>query len=230
MASKITYEISIDELTMWVKDKSGMSDKKVEQVVEKLKHIDFDVFLSQEIEHFCEEIDDESSDEEEEKLSPHDWFHEQLYSKSVGFNEVLDDAEKYYGVDATESLLSNEWKDLRKLFDKLKDEECDDCEGKCRADETETCEGCAIELRIGCGNKPSDHSIFNGLCDDCREEEDKHYEEEDAFQCELCKKYVDETEYLPSKEDEEKQQILGNDYCHECYNKVEKFEFVENIV
>jgi hypothetical protein len=64
-----------------------------------------------------------SYNEEEEKLSPHDWFHEQLYSKSVGFNEVLDDAENYYGVDATESLLSNEWKDLRKLFDKLKEED-----------------------------------------------------------------------------------------------------------
>ena len=261
MASKISYEISIDELTLWVKDKTGMSDKKVEKVVEKLKGIDFDVFLNQEIEYFSEEIDAESSDEEEEKLSPHDWFHEQLYSKSVGFNEVLDDAEKYYGVDATESLLENEWKDLRKLFDKLKEEDeyCDDCEGKCRADETETCEKCSVELRIGCGNKPSDHSIFNGLCDDCREDEtdddcaeccrcgeDVSNDEgqgksvdgqywcvdcvEDAHQCELCKKYVEETEYLPSKEDEEKQQIIGNDDCNEWYKKVEKFEFVENIV
>ncbi len=50
-----------------------------------------------------------------------------------------------------------------------------------------------------------------------------------AHRCELCKKYVEETEYLPSKEDQEKQQILGNDYCIECYKKVEKFEFVENI-
>ncbi len=69
MASKISYEISIDELTLWVKDKTGMSDKKVEKVVEKLKGIDFDVFLNQEIEYFSEEIDAESSDEEEEKLS-----------------------------------------------------------------------------------------------------------------------------------------------------------------
>jgi hypothetical protein len=52
---------------------------------------------------------------------------------------------------------------------------------------------------------------------------------EDAHQCELCKKYFKETEYLPSKEDQEKQQLLGNDYCLECYKKVEKFEFVENI-
>jgi hypothetical protein len=137
------------------------------------------------------------------------------------------------------------------------EEECDDCEGKCRADETEKCDNCAVELRIGCGNKPSDHSIFNGLCDDCREEEEEEEEEyaviltdengevlkksndedesseeedeEEKHECELCKKHVDETEYLPSKEDEEKQQILGNDYCLECYKKVEKFEFVENI-
>jgi len=114
-SNKIVFEISIDELTMWVKDKSGLSDKKVEQVVEKLKDIDFHVFLDQEIEHYCDEIDDESS------------------------------------------------------------------------------------------------------------------EEEDAHKCELCNKYVEETEYLPSKEDQEKQQILGNDYCLECYKKVENFEFVENI-
>ena len=50
------------------------------------------------------------------------------------------------------------------------EEICDDCEGKCRSDETESCEKCSIELRIGCGNNPSDHSIFNGFCDDCREE------------------------------------------------------------
>ena len=168
-SNKIVFEISIDELTRRVKEQSGLSGKKVEKVVENvLCLIDFDMFLSQEIEHFSEEVEDESSEEE-----------------------------------------------------------CDDCEGKCRADETEKCDNCAVELRIGCGNKPSDHSIFNGLCDDCREEEEE--EEEDAHECELCKKHVQETEYLPSKEDQEKQQILGNDYCLECYKKVEKFEFVENI-
>jgi len=52
------------------------------------------------------------------------------------------------------------------------EEECDDCEGKCRSNETETCEKCAVKLRIGCGNNPSDESIFNGLCDDCREKEE----------------------------------------------------------
>ena len=57
-------------------------------------------------------------------------------------------------------------------------------------------------------------------CDDCLDE---------AEECELCKKWTQNPEYLPSKEDQEKQQILGNDYCLECYKKVEKFEFVENI-
>jgi len=61
------------------------------------------------------------------------------------------------------------------------------------------------------------------------ESSEEEEEEEEEHECELCKKHVQETEYLPSKEDEEKQQILGNDYCLECYKKVEKFEFVENI-
>jgi hypothetical protein len=52
------------------------------------------------------------------------------------------------------------------------EEECDDCEGKCQSNETETCENCAVKLRIGCANNPSDESIFNGLCDACREEEE----------------------------------------------------------
>lgn len=51
--------------------------------------------------------------------------------------------------------------------------QCDDCEGKCRADELEQCEKCGIKLRIGCANNPSDHSIFNDRCDDCREEEEQ---------------------------------------------------------
>jgi len=54
---------------------------------------------------------------------------------------------------------------------KIEEEECDDCEGKCRSNETEKCDDCGIELRIGCANNPSDHSIFNDYCDDCRGEE-----------------------------------------------------------
>jgi nitrate/TMAO reductase-like tetraheme cytochrome c subunit len=122
MNSKITFEIGIDELTRRTKEQTGLSDKKVEQIVENVLCLaDVDIFISDMIEHFSEEVADDSSEEEDEE-----------------------------------------------------------------------------------------------------EEEDKH-------ECELCKKHVQETEYLPSKEDEEKQQILGNDYCLECYKKVEKFEFVENI-
>ena len=57
-------------------------------------------------------------------------------------------------------------KDEPKIVEKDKS---DDIEGKCRSNETETFEVCAVKLRIGCGNNPSDESIFNGLCDDCRD-------------------------------------------------------------
>ena len=53
----------------------------------------------------------------------------------------------------------------------------------------------------------------------CESEEE---DEEDKFECFACKKMVTETEYLPSKEDEEKQQLLGNDYCLECYKNLDK--------
>mgnify|MGYP003646722984 CR=1 FL=1 len=52
------------------------------------------------------------------------------------------------------------------------EDECDACEGKCKSNETEKCDDCGVELRIGCANNPSDHSIFNDCCDDCRVEED----------------------------------------------------------
>ena len=50
-----------------------------------------------------------------------------------------------------------------------------------------------------------------------------------AEECELCNKWSKDTEYLPSKVDQEEEKLNGNDYCLECYKKVEKFEFVENI-
>jgi len=91
----------------------------------------------------------------------------------------------------------------------------------CEEEEEEDCAECC---RCGedVSNDEGEGKLVDGeyWCVDCVE---------DAHQCELCKKHVQETEYLPSKEDEEKQQILGNDYCLECYKKVEKFEFVENI-
>ena len=72
------------------------------------------------------------------------------------------------------------WRTCKEISDKskwcsecvyLSREDCDDCEGKCRANETEECEKCKIKLRIGCANNPSNHSVFNGCCDDCREDE-----------------------------------------------------------
>tara|TARA_R110000868_G_scaffold385779_1_gene653785 strand:- start:440 stop:562 length:123 start_codon:yes stop_codon:yes gene_type:complete len=38
---------------------------------------------------------------------------------------------------------------------------------------------------------------------------------------------VEDTQYLPSKDDDPS--MKGLDYCLPCYEKVEKFEFVENI-
>ena len=72
-------------------------------------------------------------------------------------------------------LLSPKKKKIKFNIKKVEEEEyCDDCEGQCRADETEECEDCKIKLRIGCANNPSNHSIFDGCCDDCREEEDPY--------------------------------------------------------
>jgi hypothetical protein len=67
-------------------------------------------------------------------------------------------------------IINPEWEG-EPLWECEEEEECDDCEGKCRSNETEKCDDCGIELRIGCANNPSDHSIFNDLCDDCRGEE-----------------------------------------------------------
>ena len=50
---------------------------------------------------------------------------------------------------------------------------------------------------------------------------------EDEFECELCKKIVNETEYLPSKDD--CPSILGNDYCLDCFKNIEQFKYVEDI-
>lgn len=188
--------------------------------------------------------------------------YDQLYYKKE-FKEVpvcfMEEIHKY-----PDTIEDGDWEELAGYFSCCESEEeeeeasekeeyCDDCDGKCRADETETCDECAVELRIGCGNKPSNHSIFNGLCDDCRKEEDEYAEccrcgEESygdgkqvdgnfwcvdcldhAEECELCKKFSENTEYLPSNVDKEEEKLNGNDYCLECYKKVEKFEFVENI-
>jgi hypothetical protein len=125
--------------------------------------------------------------------------------------------------------------DDRTTFEKRKERMymCMSChsDGEEKEEESEEEEECVSHPPYhcdgGCGKimGEGNEDDCNRTCESCDGEE----EEEDKHECELCKKHVQETEYLPSKEDEEKQQILGNDYCLECYKKVEKFEFVENI-
>ena len=69
------------------------------------------------------------------------------------------------------------WGGFHELVDKRDEpivpsyEYCDDCYGKCISMDTEVCDNCAKICFVGCGNNPSDESIFNGLCDDCREDD-----------------------------------------------------------
>jgi hypothetical protein len=43
----------------------------------------------------------------------------------------------------------------------------------------EYCECCGVGKRNGCEMNPSDESIFDGMCDECREEE----EQDDCSNC-----------------------------------------------
>ena len=103
-------------------------------------------------------------------------------------------------------------------------EEEDEDEVKCTAylnrqfpNKIGECEcGCDFEECPCCGDEYA--CSHCGLCEEGCVESEK----EDEFECFSCKKMVKETEYLPSKEDEEKQQLLGNDYCLECYKKLDK--------
>ena len=55
-------------------------------------------------------------------------------------------------------------------------------------------------------------------------------EEEDTMTCRCgYEGHCDEFEYIPSEEDEKSQQILGEDFCLECYKKYECSKFVEHI-
>ena len=56
---------------------------------------------------------------------------------------------------------------------------CEACEGVCQADVIEYCECCGVGKRNGCDLNPSDESIFDGMCDECREKEEEEEEEED---------------------------------------------------
>tara|TARA_R110000824_G_scaffold346609_1_gene533425 strand:- start:567 stop:758 length:192 start_codon:yes stop_codon:yes gene_type:complete len=50
---------------------------------------------------------------------------------------------------------------------------CEACEGVCQADVIEYCECCGVGKRNGCDLNPSDESIFDGMCDECREKEEE---------------------------------------------------------
>ena len=92
--------------------------------------------------------------------------------KKIKFNIKKVEKKESYEEWSRRTGKDKEWTSLEKEFyNKEEEEYCDDCEGPCRADETEECEDCKIKLRIGCANNPSNHSIFDGCCDDCREEE-----------------------------------------------------------
>ena len=118
-----------------------------------------------------------------------------------------------------------EWTSLEKEFyNKEEEEYCDDCEGPCRADETEECEDCKIKLRIGCANNPSNHSIFDGCCDDCREEEE---EEEELDICGETGREFDEGNPLKGcgkkiTEDDENLMIGNISYCLSCVENSEE--------
>ena len=57
--------------------------------------------------------------------------------------------------------------------DGIVDAYCWACEGKCQADETETCLDCGVEVPIGCERFPrgpyTELMIIDGVCDDCSE-------------------------------------------------------------
>ena len=87
-------------------------------------------------------------------------------------------------------------------------------------EEVEACEDCGVELRIGSENNPSHHSIFNGVCDDCREEEEEEIcptcgdEWTEATRCDCPEKWLEEEE---KKRDRVKKiiQIVKNKYTGE---------------
>jgi len=81
--------------------------------------------------------------------------------------------------------------------------------------------------------------IFMDLCEESEDEEEESEEEEeeepdDLMECGFCGEQFSlskvDFQYLPSKEDEEKEQMLGMDLCMNCFCKVEhKYSYVEDI-
>jgi hypothetical protein len=171
--------------------------------------------------------------------------YDQVYYKKE-FQEVpvyeMETDEKY-----PEKIEEGDWEDLAGYFSCCESEEEEESSeeeqeereytieiqvcglGYCRYYDKEDRDKYVVYCKNGVWKMKGDKTARDMEGNLCETESEEEEEEEDKHECELCKKLVEETEYLPSKEDEEKQQILGNDYCLECYKKVEKFEFVENI-
>jgi len=61
---------------------------------------------------------------------------------------------------------------------------CESCEGECLSDVIEYCECCGVGKRNGCEMNPSDESIFDGMCDECREEDPD--DDEECAECCNC--------------------------------------------
>lgn len=149
-----------------------------------------------------------------EKIKNYD---EKLTNKAI--NKIIDDVKRnmYQNVDEMVDEYAESYKENESYQGDSSSEDESEDEDEQKDDFAECCR-CFNDVSTDEGEgKCVDGEYW---CVDCLEE---------AHKCEMCNSYTKETEYLPSKEDQEKQQILGNDYCLECYKKVEKFEFVENI-
>jgi hypothetical protein len=97
---------------------------------------------------------------------------------------------------------------------------CEACEGECQADVMEYCECCGVGKRNGCDLNPSDESIFDGMCDECREKED---EEEDHDICGQTGGECRGFKGCGKKVLCEDTNMFGNtSFCIPCYEKYEE--------
>ena len=180
---------------------------------------------------------EESDEEQEEVMTTEEWFESQGF-EGTSWNYVLDQAEVEFKCS-----FNSEMKDeerlihdcLYKLWNKLKhDEESDEEEERMPTEkwfEEQDYDECVS------WNQVLDDAEEYYCVDFCesehKEQHDELYELWKDFNeqqaCAKCEQRVSELEYLPSKEDQEQQQLLGSDYCLECYKKVEKYDFIENI-
>jgi len=104
------------------------------------------------------------------------WF---IVEGKMTFLKMNEDISEDIAEDYIKILCGREpdaWGEFHEIVDKRDEpivDYCNDCDGKCKSMDTEVCENCSKICFVGCGNNPSDESIFNGLCDDCRDESDE---------------------------------------------------------